>query len=77
MRTRKLYKAAREYVQGLLENEFVEGFKEFVKKALDKLLMDGTKGAINRWKDYLIPKAQAILRLIVSRDPVGCCRNKW
>ena len=38
----------------------------FANKALNKRAMDGV------WKDYLVPKAQQVLRLIVSRDPVGC-----
>ena len=30
--------------------------------------MDGLRGV---WEDYLVPKVQSILRLIISRDPVG------
>ena len=68
MRTKKFYKAARDYVQQLLENEHIEGLKHFATKALDKVVMDGIRGV---WKDYLVPKVQSILRLIISRDPVG------
>ena len=64
MRTKKFYKAARDYVKELLENENIEGLKHFTKKASDKV----GKGV---WKDYLVPKLQSVLRLIVSRDPVG------
>ena len=64
VRTKKFYKAARDYVQELLENEHIEGLKHFATKALDKVVM-------GVWKDYLDPKVQSILRLIVSRDPVG------
>ena len=70
MRTRKLYKAAKDLVQGFVENGFVEVLEKFATKGVDKFLMDSIKGLLNKWKDYLIPKAQAILRLIVSRDPV-------
>lgn len=68
MRTKKFYKTAREYVKELLENEHIEGLKHFATKALDKASMDGVRRV---WKDYLVPKAQSILRLIISRDPVG------
>ena len=68
MRTKKFYKAARDYVQELLENEHIEGLKHFATKALDKAVMDGVSGV---WKDYLVPKVQSILRLIISRDPVS------
>ena len=68
MRTKKFYKAARDYIQELLENEHIEGLKHFATKALDKAVMDGIRGV---WKDYLVPKVQSILRLIISRDPVG------
>ena len=64
MRTKEFYKVAREYVQELLENEHIEGLKHFATKALDKAVM-------GVWKDYLVPKVQSILRLIISRDPVG------
>jgi hypothetical protein len=69
MRTKKFYKAARAYVQELLENEHIEGLKHFATKALNKAIMDGIRGV---WKEYLVPKVQSILRLIISRDPVGC-----
>lgn len=68
MRTKKFYKAARDYVQELLENEHIEGLKHFATKALDKAVMDGVSGV---WKDYFVPKVQSILRLIISRDPVS------
>ena len=68
MRTKKFYKAAQDYVQELLENEHIEGLKHFATKALNKALMDGLRGV---WEDYLVPKVQSILRLIISRDPVG------
>ena len=71
MRAKKFYKAARDYVQDLLENDILEGLKVFATKAIDKLVMDGIKDTIRNWKDYLIPKVEAILRLIVSRDPVS------
>ena len=67
MKTKKFYKAAQDYVQELLENEHIEGLKHFAMKALDKAVMDG----LGVWKDYLVPKVQSILRLIISRDPVS------
>ena len=60
-RARKLYKAAKDFVKDSLENEFVEGFKQYATKTLDKYLMDGIKGFLKKWKDYLVPKAQAAL----------------
>ena len=66
--TKKLYKAAKDYVERLLENELIEGAKYFATKAID----NESKALLKAWKDYLVPKVQEILRLIVSRDPVSC-----
>ena len=68
-KTKKLYKAAKDSIEGLLDNDLIEGVNFFGKKALNKAIMDGV------WKDYFVPKLQQILRLIVSRDPV--CRRKF
>ena len=66
--TKKLYKAAKDYVERLLENEFIEGAKHLATKAIDS----ASKALFKAWKDYLVPKVQEILRLIISRDPVSC-----
>ena len=63
--TRKLYKAAKGFAE---QNEFIEAVKYFVTKAINRK----SRALLKAWKDYLVPKEQAILRLIVSRDPVSC-----
>ena len=68
MKTKKLYKAAKDSIEDLLDNDFIEGANFFGKKALKKKIMDRV------WKDYFVPKLQQILRLIVSRDPVCCSK---
>ena len=67
--TKKLYKAAKDYVERLLKNELIESLrvKDIVTKAINK----ESRALLKAWKDYLVPKIQTILKLIVSRDPVS------
>ena len=67
-RTKKLYNTAKDYVAELLEDEFIEGGHFFSNKALQKILKDAFGPGV--WRDYLTPKVQQLLRLIISRDPV-------
>ena len=68
---RNLYKNAKDFVQDLLENDFIEGGNFFGTKALKKVLKDAFGPGV--WKDYLTNKVEQLLRLIISRDPVCHC----